>query len=1677
MSTNANNNGNGNSMDASSSAAAAVASQAQAPKLRNGDSYAQWRSDMEVYLARYGAANTLTRVMSPEQWNSCVAQRDAWKEEELDAAILLTVGNGSGAAASSSNTSPIGGTTPTVAATASSKLSDDMLNARKTVSEMVERSTRVYGIIYAALPDELKKQVEFISRGFAYGLWKWLEEKFQSTEQDSVGMLLQQWVALKQGEDESFDAYKARVDKLYRLLEAAKETQSRRMYSLMLLDQLQPQYKQAVLALKAAGKLKDPAKADWDEIAKFINTHERNERNTGADNPRDAWANSAQLRGKLANYSRTPAAGSNGGDRGPRPTTQTCFICGEVGHISRDCPDRKHKKGAVERPRNTSRNESGVRFKSTSSAKSEIDEQASAVVRQRNRNRYDAISDNGGNDSGVSSDDGKIFCVTLVSRERTMAALKESVFTEEQKAKIAAAREAKAKREAEEKIAAELDAKKKSEKRQKQKDAAAVKQAAVDAKRAATPLPEPKSYSEIDKALATTAWGWDSMSSVQCCGNKSNFKSLRNDTPISVKTADGSTVIARQKGTVTLRITTVDGKNLKIEIDDVWYSEKFAANLLSGGVMVRRLGWEYHSTPDETYVVTPGGSKVMLSGRGRLSILLTSGPERVYAAVTDNSDNVPNELVRLHERLGHMSFDRMVALVRSGKIKGISSHSSRALDDARAQVRECRACILGKHARTNFDHRGIQRGKFPGENLHMDMYVVKSKDSEGFSQTEYGISMVDTCTSEAWFRVTRSKDIIATAVIEMLKVVETETSGRIKRLSTDGGSEFINQTLKRYLIDRGISLRVSPPHTPQLDGIAERSIRTFKDAARTLIHHAGAPAWLWKDAMHHSLWIWNRTHNSPNTGETPYETVTGHPATLSEKTVGVWGCDCFVHQRKEQRQGAMSAKSIPAIYLGHKDGVAAATVLVLHTGKRIVSRDVRFLNGSFKHIAALKAGDEAIAEIDDEQLLSDSSSTASRTSHESKQTQGEHQQSTLSDDDDDSSAETNSADAASDADPDEWQVDEILQRRVLRDGTPQFKVRWSGFGPDDDTWEPERNVSDCAAYEKFIQQHPVAAPRRSPRTATVTSGKQPDHADDEEFTDADGRVEMAMVALRSLQTSDEEFRQADSEIIMNAITAGIASLSDRTPNTLQEALKSKDAKEWKAARQKEFDSCTQLKVWEEISRSSLPKGTNILPCKDVFKIKVDELGNISQFKARFTPKGFRQRPGIDYKETFARTAMYKTERVALSLAARFDSELIQFDVPTAFLNADLEEEVFMEMPKGFGKDDKVCLLKKSQYGLKQAPRNWDKLIHGFITNDMDWKATVSDPSFYYKRSRTGRLMLLYRFVDDMQAQHHRDDTAEFAESSGKLIERFNIKKMDTATWMLGMRITRDRSARTIKLDQELYITKALERFGLAQCKVANSPEVPGAANDTTSAALDKPADRQRFMEITGTLMYAAISSRPDIAHAVHYLAANMIAPTARHMLAAERVLRYLAGTKTIGLVFGARNGDAVGDSRGNGTQVKIDVCAFADADWANNKGDRKSISGWVAKLNGDPVSWSSKKQRVVALSTCEAELYAEAAAIQEVLWLRGLLAELGLNCATGSTVFGDNQSTIAVSKNGVKGERTKHVDVKYHFVTETVESGKVKLQWVPSAQQQADIFTKALASPIFLQLRKELMTS
>jgi len=1183
---------------------------------------------------------------------------------------------------------------------------------------------------------------------------------------------------------------------------------------------------------------------------------------------------------------------------------------------------------------------------------------------------------------------------------------------------------------------------------------------------------EPKKIVQLDAALADDAWGWDSMASSCCSGNRARFISLRKCTAIPVKVADGGFVHATHIGSVALRVVTDCGKVVRIVIDNVLYHQSFSSNLLSSELLTKKLGWQHHSTPKETYVVTPGGYRVALSTRGRVAVLMGAGPERVMVAQAAGRahevavDTDADALVRLHQKMAHRGWTRMMYMLNSGRVLDhgidLKSMSKNSIKAAEARVRECTACIKGKATRTPFGHRGLDRGTKAGECLHMDTYQMKL-EREGRMVVEYGLVVKDMYSGYMWHAQLQTKDEVADHVAVLVRQAETQFGCTVKRLYADGGSEFINQKLKAFCSKHGKELRWTPARTQQLNGAAERSVRTSKDYERTMVQHAGAPMKLWGRAAWHAAYVWNRTHISRETDMTPYEAMRGKKPSL--RHINVWGCDAYCHVPKEQRSG-LDPKAEPCIYLGHNDAQNAAYVLLLSTRKVITTRDVTYRSGSFAFMRAIARGDdgvrEALEQVPDAELRSEYDGEPVGMPAQGGQANPPAVAAAGSGDRHAAGCESDSNESADSEDSDEEYVVESIVGQRRRNGRLEFKVHWAGFSAHEDSWEPEASVRDLAAMDAW-----QAGQRRSKRLQTAIP------ADYEEVSsDDEPQVHMAMSALRQLQLPEE---RPEPAAVMSAVAVGIAALEAQTPQTYRQAMASPDAAKWKAALDKEMRSCTEQEVWTLVRRDQLPAGANVLPCKEVFKLKLNEHGAVVEHKARFTPKGFRQKQGVDFFETFAHTGQYKTLRVALSLVAKWDHELAQFDVPTAFLNAPVEEDIYMQLPEGYEQPGMVCKLEKSLYGLKQAPRNWDKLVHAFITGDMAFKATVSDRSLYFKRSRSGRLMMIYRFVDDMQGSHHADDAQEFQESVALLQKRFNIKQMQTATWMLGMRIVRDRKARTITLDQHLYVSKALERFGMQQCRVVNTPEAVGAVYDG-HPSLDQPTDRQRYMEMTGTLMYAAISTRPDIAHAVHYLASNMQAPTQRHMQAAERVFRYLAGTKDLGLVFGSRNGAVVGDSRGRRAQVQVDVCAFSDADWANDKGDRRSITGWVAKLNGDPVSWSSKKQRVVALSTCEAELYAESAAIQEVLWLRGLMEELGLHTQTGSTVYGDNQSAIAVSENGTKGERTKHVDVKYHFVTETVERGDVKLRWVPTTQQQADIFTKALAAPVFLRLREQIMT-
>lgn len=348
----------------------------------------------------------------------------------------------------------------------------------------------------------------------------------------------------------------------------------------------------------------------------------------------------------------------------------------------------------------------------------------------------------------------------------------------------------------------------------------------------------------------------------------------------------------------------------------------------------------------------------------------------------------------------------------------------------------------------------------------------------------------------------------------------------------------------------------------------------------------------------------------------------------------------------------------------------------------------------------------------------------------------------------------------------------------------------------------------------------------------------------------------------------------------------------------------------------------------------------------------------------------------------------------------------------------------------------------------------------------------------------------------------------------KLKDKYKIPSFNDADVVLGMRITRNRSKRTLKLDQQVYIEQMIQNFELHNANPAPSPEdsrqgVPsvmqqGKANmkkrkkdkdgneieETTIStrtsvdvaemieeADDYDADEEhdpttinaaveRYGSLVGALMYAAMSTRPDISHAASMRARCLRNPTSDDWRKAKRILRYLKGTSTLGLTYG-------GDPECSTWNIGP---AYCDANWGGVSGtDRKSTTGNLVKVNGGIVSWASKKQNVVALSTAEAEYMAAGMMATEVMWTRQLLNEMGFEQPAPTVILCDNQPAIQIASDDFHHGRTKHIDIKYHFIKDMVKNNHIKMNHVSSALQQADILTKALGVILFTRLRDQVM--
>ncbi|KAJ9541588.1 hypothetical protein OSB04_028094 [Centaurea solstitialis] len=489
---------------------------------------------------------------------------------------------------------------------------------------------------------------------------------------------------------------------------------------------------------------------------------------------------------------------------------------------------------------------------------------------------------------------------------------------------------------------------------------------------------------------------------------------------------------------------------------------------------------------------------------------------------------------------------------------------------------------------------------------------------------------------------------------------------------------------------------------------------------------------------------------------------------------------------------------------------------------------------------------------------------------------------------------------------------------------------------------------------------------------------------------------------------------------------------------------------WVSAMQEELAEFIRNNVWLLVPR---PRKRTIIGSKWIFRNKLDEIGTIIRNKARLVAQGYRQEEGIDYDETFAPVARLEAIRLFLAYAAHMNFKVFQMDIKNAFLNGKLNEEVYVAQPPGFVDPkfpDHVYKLNKALYGLKQAPRVWYDTLSTFLLSKGFVRGKIDSTLFLKKYPK--HILLVQIYVDDII----------FGSTNPKLCEKFELlmkteykmSMMGELTYLLGLQIKQ--SEKGIFINQGKYVLDMLKKFDLTSCTPMKTPMAPPLSLDKDSKG--KPVDVTLYRGMIGSLLYLT-ASRPDIMYSTCLCARYQAEPKESHLTAVKRIFRYLKGTPNLGLWYSKDSG--------------FDLTAYSDSDFAGCKIDRKSTTGGCHLLGGKLVSWTSKKQNSVSTSTAEAEYVAAGICCAQVLWLRNQLKDYDIQLSK-IPIYCDNTSAIAIANNPVLHSKTKHIEVRYHFIRDHVMNGDIELHFVPTEYQLADLFTKPLDVTRFNMLISEL---
>jgi hypothetical protein len=1005
-----------------------------------------------------------------------------------------------------------------------------------------------------------------------------------------------------------------------------------------------------------------------------------------------------------------------------------------------------------------------------------------------------------------------------------------------------------------------------------------------------------------------------------------------------------------------------------------------------------------------------------------------------------------------HRRMGHPGPSALEHLVQHSegvKITGILTIDCDACGRAKSRK------LISRVPRT------IEEA--PGERISLDFH-----DYEADSSTKERSQMLitDRVTGFMWdyyFKDNRTARSIIRVLESFVTLMKTQFNIVVKIIETDNEIVTVKPEVARWAENRGIRIEASAPDTQSQNGGAERSGGVIKEKARAMRLDANLPWPLWPEIVRTAVYLNNRTPRYSNRWRSPYEEFFTHnayrngivtsPRKPNQGHLRAYGCKAFAMTDDTKRGKSRLQRLDPKAWIGYLVGYRSSNIFriwVPTMAKVITTRDVVFdedsiFTGDEKDImdnlmhSTLEEIEVWIRTVELPPGTQEQEETQSFLEDLSVQ-EGPRRENPVYDE---TGRKVRMAypsppltpppvalltNLMSAVEPRQTQYAETLlgtqSRTVLRQlsnhGTDHplsssCSERPSGTCRANIGSRPvDIDIGSGAVGESFLHN------QRAPWAEAFMAGEK------------GGKI---------LQLNGNRLDSAAVERIM--IGKGkMPHLDELPPAPSPNQLRENHLfyRLFKKAEEEHLASHKQSKSWSETPmQEARLTNSQVLDSMWVYTYKLDKEHHFIKCKARLVVRGDQQR-NVTTQETYAATLASRSFRMALAIAARFDLELKQFDVTNAFVHALIDRIVYMRMPRGYSIPGKILRLNKALYGLRISPLLWQRDFTSYLRSE-GFSAVPHEPCCMIRKG-----VFVFFYVDDIIVMYSKNRETEAQLVVEVMKQKYSITGGKDLQWFLGMELIRDRSQRKVWLSQTAYISK-IQRLVSDRSIKSNTPMVKGELLPREGFAT--PSEINLYQRKIGSLLFAAVNTRPDTAFAVSRLARFLTNPGAEHQSAADRVLLYLEQTRTLSLQLGGED----------------HLVVASDASFADNTLDRKSSQGYIIKLFGGLIAWRANKQNTVTTSTTEAELLSVSQVAKEAMFTRMLLTELRVQLADPTiTIQCDNKQTIRLISEEISQLTTKlrHVDIHNHWLRQEAERQSIKVVYVESNQMLADGLTKAL---------------